>query len=135
MKKILLGILALGCTSAFAFHPDDQERLFNIGTGTKIKVLKDINIVPNARRIKLGRHCHIELWDEKQFDRVLAADSILKVVGSAGHYPDADVLYLDNMSIKYIYCTLVDDKRPTIELFKNETVEVFEITLADPTRI
>lgn len=135
MKKIITAIVALASLSAFAFHPGDEERLMNIGTKTKLKIIKDINIVPNKRDISLGKNCALQVTETKDFDRVLAAGSVLTVTKTIGTYSNADALVVDNTNIQFIYCHLIDKKRPTIGDFKADTEGTIEVQLADPTRI
>jgi hypothetical protein len=135
MKKLVIGLMAIVSVYAFAFHPGDKERLIDIGTGTKLKVLKDVNIIPNKVKIALGDRCFLHVNEAKDFDRVLAEDSVLTVIRTTGTYRDADVLIVDNKNINSIYCLNRDGKRPSIGDFKEDTKEALEVKLADPTRI
>lgn len=144
MKKMLIGFLTLGCVSAFAFPTGDVDRLSNIGSKTKLKVLSDLYVAPNRLHIALGKHCFLHLAAAKDFERVLSAGSILRVQGSVkamtvvaakGKLYEADVLYLDNENVRSLYCKTGKREVFTIQDFKNDMLEILEVERADIRRI
>lgn len=133
MKKFLILLLALASVSAVAFHPGDEERLVRIGVGTKLKVLRDINIVPTKNFAHLGGDCYLVVKETKNYDRVLAAGSILTVL-KVKLIRDVTDLFVDNKNIAAISC-IPDKGVSTIGDLKNGTKDTLEVILADPTRI
>ena len=85
MNKILVAVLSLVSVSSFAFHPEDSDLLKNIGVGTKIRIIQDINFKPNHEYIQIGdSKCRIHVKQVKKFDRVLKAGKELVVIDSKG---------------------------------------------------
>jgi hypothetical protein len=140
MKKLVIGILALVSMSSFAFHPEDTDLVRNIGIGTKLKVLKDINIKPNDWSISLGENCVLSMKKGEPFDRVLSKSKVLTITKlvldryfQANRFETVNRvgLMIDNVNIDAIVC----DRETTIGDFKRETEKYFEVTLADPKEI
>lgn len=82
MKSFIIA-LVLVSTSAFA-HPTDNDPIDSLGIGTKIKVLKDLNIVPTGYGVILGseveKQCYFQVKNIVDYDRVIQANTIYKVV-------------------------------------------------------
>lgn len=135
MKKLLIGLLALGSVSAFSFHPGDEERLINIGTGAQLKVIEDINIVPNRLLVELGEQCMLRLVEKKSFDRVLTTGSVLTITQTDGGYKNADIIRVDNNNIESVFCYSKDGVKPTIGDLKESTGNLLEVILAEPVKI
>ena len=130
MKILLAGLLTFGSLTAFAFHPGDNDRVVDIGVGTKLTVLRDLNLIPNKDRFRFKELCSLRIASAKNFDRVLAVGSVLKITNTI-HYANTDIIEVDNANIAGISCK----PGTTIGDFKSETQGIFEIKLADPTRI
>jgi hypothetical protein len=137
MNKTLIALLALGSisTSAFAFHPGDDEHLTNIGVGTTLTVLKDVNITPNNDQVALGDSCALFLKKTRDFDRVLAAGTELEILRTFKSARGGAFLLVNNKNIQSIYCLFINEAKPTIGAFKKDTQSIFEVKLADPVRI
>jgi hypothetical protein len=48
VKRILVGLLAIGSISSFASHPKDEDAVKYLGAGTTLTALEDINIKPGV---------------------------------------------------------------------------------------
>lgn len=147
MKKILVAVLSLVSVSSFAFHPEDSDLLKNIGVGTKIRIIQDINFKPNHHYIEIGdSNCNIHVKNVKKFDRVLKAGKELVVVDTNGDERLSNgaykqVLDVDNLHIRSITCNSYKTKRhgfnasATIGYFKEATSGILEVELANPVEI
>lgn len=135
MKLLIVGLATLGSISVFA-HPSDQEPLANIGIGSEISVLSNINIPPNAKSVKLGVNCQLTILKIENFDRVLSAGTQL-VIRETGSNADRTWLYLNDYDSFRFHCRSHQHDpdfrhRETIGEFKNEGEGIFTVRLASP---
>lgn len=144
MKSLLLALMLLATVSAFAFHPGDNQRLNDIGTGTKLNLLTDVNISPNMDYASLGGKCFMKLKKKVDFDRVLKKGTqftITKIdqesIDNGVAFVDVDGIRVNNQNIDFIFCGGISlrEKKATIGDFKENTRGILEIVLADPQEI
>lgn len=159
MKKIMVGLLALGSISSFA-HPGDKSPISNIGVGSKLVVVKDINIEPNIQKIdsKSGS-CSIIMKNVSDEDRVLRSGTELIIKKTmlvdyvsetittnrydiTDFYKRKEILYVDNNEIESISCSKkfstpykYNLNSVTLIQFKNDFVDLIDVELAEPTEI
>lgn len=142
MKKLLAVLFILNSFSIFAFHPGDGDFIFQIGVGTKLKIVNDINVVPNTDRVRIGQSfCYIKFNQPESFDRVLKAGKELTILKTATKdlysFPNyLQYLYVDNVNIKYISCGLDSDgKAMSLGLFQHIIKNYLKVILANPVEI
>jgi hypothetical protein len=106
MKKLLVGLLALGSISAFANDPV----LSKIDLGSQLEITRDILFKAHTDEVQItpeysSTKCFIKLKQGADRARVLKAGTVLTIVStSSDNVFDTQILKVDHEKIKSVYC-------------------------------
>jgi hypothetical protein len=112
MKKLLIGLLAIGSIATYA-HPENGDSIYRVGKGAKIKVLKNINLKPKNHSARMNdwdpsssktRYCVVNPREVKNHDRAFAK-------GSEYTIQDVSLERLYGMRSNYIQATITTDNK------------------------
>lgn len=145
MKKIIVSMLALMSLTTYA-HPDSQDGLDKIGTGTKLVSKQDINLKPGKNKFYLAheglndRICFILLREATSYDRVMHAGKELIVMATKRYldtndfFPRKIELTVNHPAIRNISC---ESRKTyvTIEEFSILSNANFDLELANPEEL
>lgn len=127
--NILFFLLLTFFSLSLLAHPDEKEPLSNIGVGSALIALADINVPPNTISVVLGRvlkddhehSCQLVLKQTAAYDRVIKAGRMLRIITTgvifkfydrhihwdgrpAERFKRHEVLYFDNPKLNYLIC-------------------------------
>ena len=159
MKKLLVGLLALASLSVFA-NDTYWTPISNIGVGSKLIILSDIEIEPNIRKVQSkSGSCSIIMKESSNQRRVLRSGSELIIketrlvdyiakkyitnrYDKTDFYQRKELLYVDNNEIESISCSKkfrtpykYNLSSVTLIQFKNDFDDMLQVELAEPKEI
>jgi len=149
MKKLLVGLLALGSIATYA-HPENSDSIYRVGEGSKIKVLKDINIKPKNHSGRMNdwdpsspktKYCVVNPRKVTANDRAILKGSeyaikdvtLERLYGTQSNYIQA-IITTDNPDFT-LKCVMENKNDITIKEFKKINKGYLKLKLAKPERI